>query len=208
MEGVNIFVINIIYSDNIISLNWTSLFILHRSRGSSDCGCESSLWTLWGGTAVVQHTEERIVSLWWHYVAHYAARWFCNSNLQLQFVAVQLLLIVWNSYDIWLLHCISAVKEKLDYVEAHQDLFTSSETFDIEVFHIPSVGLFIATANRDSNLGSGIYKWTDGRFERYQNISTYDAQAWQYFTVGKKVCVDFMLLWVWSKHTKIYFKNV
>ncbi|KAK7168854.1 hypothetical protein R3I93_004990 [Phoxinus phoxinus] len=78
------------------------------------------------------------------------------------------------------------VKEKLDYVEDHQDLFTSSETFDIEVFHIPSVGLFIATANRDSNLGSGIYKWTDGKFERYQNISTYDAQAWQYFTVGKK----------------------
>ncbi|KTF95363.1 hypothetical protein cypCar_00015812 [Cyprinus carpio] len=78
------------------------------------------------------------------------------------------------------------VKEKLDYVEDHQDLFTNSETFDIEVFHIPSVGLFMATANRDSNLGSGIYKWTDGRFERYQNISTYDAKAWQYFTVGKK----------------------
>ncbi|XP_065105138.1 thrombospondin-type laminin G domain and EAR repeat-containing protein [Paramisgurnus dabryanus] len=78
------------------------------------------------------------------------------------------------------------VKERLDYVEHHQDLFTISETFDIEVFQIPSVGLFIATANRDSNLGSGIYKWTDGKFERYQNISTYDAQAFQYFTVGKK----------------------
>ncbi|XP_051564788.1 thrombospondin-type laminin G domain and EAR repeat-containing protein-like [Myxocyprinus asiaticus] len=78
------------------------------------------------------------------------------------------------------------VKERLDYVEDHQELFTNSETFDIEVFQIPSVGLFIATANRDSNLGSGIYKWTDGKFERYQNISTYDAQAWQYFTVGKK----------------------
>ncbi|XP_052004952.1 thrombospondin-type laminin G domain and EAR repeat-containing protein-like [Xyrauchen texanus] len=78
------------------------------------------------------------------------------------------------------------VKERLDYVEVHQDLFTNSETFDIEVFQIPSVGLFIATANRDSSLGSGIYKWTDGKFEQYQNISTYDAQAWQYFTVGKK----------------------
>ncbi|RXN28063.1 thrombospondin-type laminin G domain and EAR repeat-containing -like protein [Labeo rohita] len=78
------------------------------------------------------------------------------------------------------------VKEKLDYVEDHQDLFTNSETFDIEVFHIPSVGLFMATANRDSIIGSGIYRWTDGRFERYQNISTYDAQALQYFTVGKK----------------------
>ncbi|TRZ00568.1 hypothetical protein DNTS_022952 [Danionella cerebrum] len=78
------------------------------------------------------------------------------------------------------------VKEKLDYVEDHQDLLTYAETFDVEVFHIPSVGLFIATANRDSSHGSGIYKWTDGRFKRYQNISTYDAQAWQYFTVGKK----------------------
>ncbi|KAA0715928.1 Thrombospondin-type laminin G domain and EAR repeat-containing protein [Triplophysa tibetana] len=78
------------------------------------------------------------------------------------------------------------VKQRLDYVEHHQDLFTNSETFDIEVFQIPSVGLFIATANRNSDLGSGIYKWMDGKFERYQNISTYDAQAWQYFTVGKK----------------------
>lgn len=81
------------------------------------------------------------------------------------------------------------MKQRLDYVEHHQDLFTNSETFDIEVFQIPSIGLFIATANRDSDLGSGIYKWMDGKFERYQNISTYDAQAWQYFTVGKKVRV-------------------
>ncbi len=99
------------------------------------------------------------------------------------------------------------MKEKLDYVEDHQDLFTNSETFDIEVFHITSVGLFMATANRDSNLGSGIYKWTDGRFERYQNISTYDAQAWQYFTVGKKVCVDYqqnMISLSYNKQTVTY----
>ncbi|KAF5891519.1 thrombospondin-type laminin G domain and EAR repeat-containing protein-like, partial [Clarias magur] len=77
-------------------------------------------------------------------------------------------------------------KEKLDYVEHHQDLFTYSETFDIEVFHLPSLGLFIATANRDSSYGSAIYRWTNGRFERFQNINTYDAQAWKFFTVGKK----------------------
>ncbi|XP_046700567.1 thrombospondin-type laminin G domain and EAR repeat-containing protein isoform X3 [Silurus meridionalis] len=77
-------------------------------------------------------------------------------------------------------------KEKLDYVEDHQDLFTNSETFDIEVFHLPSLGLFIATANRDSRYGSIIYRWTDGRFERFQNINTFDAQAWKFFTVGKK----------------------
>ncbi|KAK3569437.1 hypothetical protein QTP86_030069 [Hemibagrus guttatus] len=77
-------------------------------------------------------------------------------------------------------------KEKLDYVEDHQDIFTISETFDIEVFHLPSLGLFIATANRDSSYGSAIYRWTNGRFELFQNINTYAAQAWKFFTVGKK----------------------
>ncbi|XP_062862344.1 thrombospondin-type laminin G domain and EAR repeat-containing protein [Trichomycterus rosablanca] len=77
-------------------------------------------------------------------------------------------------------------QEKLDYVEDHQNLFTNSETFDIEVFQLPSLGLFIATANRDSGSGSSIYRWTDGRFQRYQNIDTYDAQAWKFFTVDKK----------------------
>uniref|UniRef100_A0A3B4CBB8 Thrombospondin-type laminin G domain and EAR repeats b n=1 Tax=Pygocentrus nattereri TaxID=42514 RepID=A0A3B4CBB8_PYGNA len=76
-------------------------------------------------------------------------------------------------------------KERLDYVEEHQDLFTVSETFDIEVFSIPSVGLFMATANRDQ--GSTVYRWTNSRFERYQNISTLDAQAWKFFTVGKEI---------------------
>lgn len=41
--------------------------------------------------------------------------------------------------------------ERLDYVEDYQDLYTSSETFDIEVFSIPSEGLFMAAANRSSN---------------------------------------------------------
>ncbi|XP_030643409.1 thrombospondin-type laminin G domain and EAR repeat-containing protein [Chanos chanos] len=77
-------------------------------------------------------------------------------------------------------------KKRLDYVEDYQDLFTNSETFDMEVFQIPSVGLFVAAANRDSRPGSGIYKWTDGKFKLYQNLSTYDAQAWKFFTVGKK----------------------
>ncbi|XP_061082661.1 thrombospondin-type laminin G domain and EAR repeat-containing protein-like [Conger conger] len=77
-------------------------------------------------------------------------------------------------------------KERLDYVEEHQDLYTNSQTFDAEVFHIPDVGLFVATANRDSQLGSGIYKWTDGKLESYQNISTAEAMAWKYFTVDKK----------------------
>ncbi|XP_064165813.1 thrombospondin-type laminin G domain and EAR repeat-containing protein [Anguilla rostrata] len=77
-------------------------------------------------------------------------------------------------------------KERLDYVEDYQDLYTNSETFDVEVFQIPSVGLFVATANRDSKRGSGIYKWSDGKLEPYQNISTWEAMAWKYFTVDKK----------------------
>lgn len=105
-----------------------------------------------------------------------------------------------------------AETERLDYVEDYQDLYTSSETFDIEVFSIPSEGLFLATANRflnlnplliatllcfhfnnhacfcrDSRHGSGVYKWRSGSFQLYQNISTREARAWKHFTINSKV---------------------
>lgn len=38
--------------------------------------------------------------------------------------------------------------QHLDYVEDYQDVLTSSETFDVEVFSIPGEGLFMAAANR------------------------------------------------------------
>ncbi|KAM4559500.1 thrombospondin-type laminin G domain and EAR repeat-containing protein-like [Odontesthes bonariensis] len=78
-------------------------------------------------------------------------------------------------------------KDRLDYVEDYQDLYTRSETFDIEVFSIPSEGLFMAAANRDSRLGSGIYRWTNGSFQLYQNISTQEARAWKHFTIDDKI---------------------
>ncbi|XP_076602497.1 thrombospondin-type laminin G domain and EAR repeat-containing protein-like isoform X3 [Chaetodon auriga] len=78
-------------------------------------------------------------------------------------------------------------KERLDYVEDYQDLYTSSETFDVELFSIPSEGLFMAAANRDSRPGSGIYRWRDGSFQLYQNISTQEARAWKHFTIDEKV---------------------
>ncbi|XP_045632301.1 LOW QUALITY PROTEIN: thrombospondin-type laminin G domain and EAR repeat-containing protein [Ursus americanus] len=78
-----------------------------------------------------------------------------------------------------------AAREKLDYVEEHQSLFTSSETLGIEVFAIPEAGLFVAAANRKTT--SAIYKWTDGKFASYQNIRTHQAQSWRHFTIGKKV---------------------
>ncbi|KAK5889783.1 hypothetical protein CesoFtcFv8_013370 [Champsocephalus esox] len=77
-------------------------------------------------------------------------------------------------------------QERLDYVEDHQDLYTSSETFDVEVFSIPSEGLFLAAANRDSRPGSGLYKWSNGSFVLYQNISTQEARAWKHFTIDGK----------------------
>ncbi|KAE8277781.1 Thrombospondin-type laminin G domain and EAR repeat-containing protein [Larimichthys crocea] len=77
-------------------------------------------------------------------------------------------------------------QRRLDYVEDYQDLYTSSETFDMEVFSIPSEGLFMAAANRDSRPGSGIYKWRDGSFQLYQNISTQEARAWKHFTIDDK----------------------
>ncbi|CAN0530183.1 unnamed protein product [Rangifer tarandus platyrhynchus] len=77
-----------------------------------------------------------------------------------------------------------AAKERLDYVEEHQSLFTNSETLGIEVFVIPEAGLFVATANRKTT--SAIYKWTDGKFASYQDIPTHQAQSWRHFTIGKK----------------------
>ncbi|XP_067099766.1 thrombospondin-type laminin G domain and EAR repeat-containing protein-like [Osmerus mordax] len=77
--------------------------------------------------------------------------------------------------------------ERLDYVEEHQILPTSSETYDIEVFHVAGVGLMAAMAHSSSGLGSAVYLWKHGGFQLYQNISTYGALAWRHFTMGKKV---------------------
>ncbi|XP_066222001.1 thrombospondin-type laminin G domain and EAR repeat-containing protein [Saccopteryx leptura] len=102
-----------------------------------------------------------------------------------------------------------AAKEKLDYVEEHQSLFTNSETLGIEVFVIPEAGLFIATANRKAT--SAIYKWTDGKFASYQNIRTHQAQSWRHFTIGKKIFLavanfdpnekgqEFSIIYKWSQ---------
>ncbi|KAM9851145.1 thrombospondin-type laminin G domain and EAR repeat-containing protein-like [Aulostomus maculatus] len=77
--------------------------------------------------------------------------------------------------------------ERLDYVEDYQDVYTSSETFDVELFSIPLEGLFMATANRDSRPGSGIYRWSDGSFHLHQNISTQEARAWKHFSIDGQV---------------------
>ncbi|MEJ1288095.1 thrombospondin type laminin G domain and EAR repeats [Cricetulus griseus] len=91
-------------------------------------------------------------------------------------------------------------KTKLDYVEEHQSLHTNSETLGIEVFNIPGVGLFAATANRKAR--SAIYKWTDGKFVSYQNIATHQAQSWRHFTIGKKASLyrgqEFSVIYKWS----------
>ncbi|XP_006743848.1 thrombospondin-type laminin G domain and EAR repeat-containing protein [Leptonychotes weddellii] len=107
-----------------------------------------------------------------------------------------------------------AAREKLDYVEEHQSLFTNSETLGIEVFAIPEAGLFVAAANRKTT--SAIYKWTDGKFASYQNIRTHQAQSWRHFTIGKKVFLavanfepnekgqEFSVIYKWSQ-TKLRF---
>ncbi|XP_038129273.1 thrombospondin-type laminin G domain and EAR repeat-containing protein-like [Cyprinodon tularosa] len=76
--------------------------------------------------------------------------------------------------------------KRLDYVLEHQDLITSSETHDVEVFQIQGVGLMAAMAHRSSASGSAVYLWTQLGFKLYQNISTYGALAWKHFQIGKK----------------------
>ncbi|NWR80696.1 TSEAR protein, partial [Centropus unirufus] len=112
--------------------------------------------------------------------------------------------------------CVLPVKHKLDYVEEYQNLVTNSETMGIEVFTIPKVGLFAAAANRYTPPGSAIYKWAEGKFVPYQNIPTHQAQAWKYFTIGKKIFLavanfeqndkgqEFSVIYKWS-HRKEKF---
>nr|XP_055070193.1 thrombospondin-type laminin G domain and EAR repeat-containing protein [Misgurnus anguillicaudatus] len=84
-------------------------------------------------------------------------------------------------------HSMFQEKNRLDYVDDYQDLYTSSETLDIELFQIPSVGLFAAMAHRATKPGSAIYRWDGRHFQLYQNISTFKAQAWKQFTIGGKI---------------------
>uniref|UniRef100_A0A3P9HIB4 Thrombospondin type laminin G domain and EAR repeats n=1 Tax=Oryzias latipes TaxID=8090 RepID=A0A3P9HIB4_ORYLA len=98
-------------------------------------------------------------------------------------------------------------KERLDYVEDYQDLYTRSKTLDIEVFSIPSEGLFMAaplTCINKSEHGdhkrmftelasfdlmepelSVIYRWNKRRrrFVRYQALETHGAQDWEAFQI-------------------------
>ncbi|XP_058478466.1 thrombospondin-type laminin G domain and EAR repeat-containing protein-like [Solea solea] len=108
-------------------------------------------------------------------------------------------------------------KERLDYIEDYQDLYTSSETFDVEVFSVPSEGLFMAAANRDSLSGSGLYKWTGGSFQLHQNISTQEARAWRHFTIDKKIFLvvansreaepEFSVIYRWSRRQRRFLRH-
>ncbi|XP_012665781.1 thrombospondin-type laminin G domain and EAR repeat-containing protein [Otolemur garnettii] len=107
-----------------------------------------------------------------------------------------------------------AARERLDYVQQHQDLLTSSETLGIELFRIPGAGLFLATANRRAT--SAIYKWTEGEFASYQSLPTHQAQSWRHFTIGKRIFLavanfepnekgqEFSVIYKWS-HRKLKF---
>ncbi|TKC41373.1 hypothetical protein EI555_013712, partial [Monodon monoceros] len=92
----------------------------------------------------------------------------------------------------WVSVSLSQAKERLEYVEEHQSLFTNSETLGIEVFVIPGAGLFIflAVANFEPNEKgqefSVIYKWSQRRrrFTPYQRVLTHGARDWEAFEVS------------------------
>ncbi|XP_068457620.1 thrombospondin-type laminin G domain and EAR repeat-containing protein-like isoform X2 [Clinocottus analis] len=108
-------------------------------------------------------------------------------------------------------------QERLDYVEDYQDLYTSSETFDVEVFSIPSEGLFMAAANRDARPGSGIYRWRNGSFQLHQNISTQEARAWKHFTIGEQIFLvvansmeaepELSVIYRWNKRRQRFLRH-
>uniref|UniRef100_A0A8C2WPE5 Thrombospondin type laminin G domain and EAR repeats n=1 Tax=Cyclopterus lumpus TaxID=8103 RepID=A0A8C2WPE5_CYCLU len=108
--------------------------------------------------------------------------------------------------------------KRLDYVLEHQVLTTSSETHDVEVFHVAGMGLMAAMAHRSAS-GSAVYLWNNTGFQLYQNISTYGALAWRHFSMGKKIFLvvsnsdggpdkrkesetDISVIYKWSKRSK------
>ncbi|XP_059908630.1 thrombospondin-type laminin G domain and EAR repeat-containing protein [Gadus macrocephalus] len=111
--------------------------------------------------------------------------------------------------------------KRLDYVVERQVLTTSSETYDIEVFQMPGMGLMAAMAHRSTSSGSGVYLWSQSGFQLYQSISTYGALSWRYFTLGEKAFLvvsnsggwsqelaeeeakeEFSIIYKWSKKRK------
>uniref|UniRef100_A0A8C4ZCB0 Thrombospondin type laminin G domain and EAR repeats n=1 Tax=Gadus morhua TaxID=8049 RepID=A0A8C4ZCB0_GADMO len=97
--------------------------------------------------------------------------------------------------------------KRLDYVVERQVLTTSSETYDIEVFQMPGMGLMAAMAHRSTSSGSGVYLWSQSGFQLYQSISTYGALSWRYFTLGEKLAEEeakeeFSIIYKWSKKRK------
>ncbi|XP_040055648.2 thrombospondin-type laminin G domain and EAR repeat-containing protein isoform X1 [Gasterosteus aculeatus] len=112
--------------------------------------------------------------------------------------------------------------KRLDYVLEHQVLTTSSETHDVEVFHIAGMGLMAAMAHRSTS-GSAVYLWSKTGFRLYQNISTYGALAWRHFSMGKKIFLvvsnsvggpdkrkrsetDTSVIYKWSKRRKRFVR--
>ncbi|XP_013394951.1 thrombospondin-type laminin G domain and EAR repeat-containing protein [Lingula anatina] len=81
-------------------------------------------------------------------------------------------------------------QKRLDYLEQYQNIITTTPAIDVEVFRIQEEGLFMAMANYDSQVmskqPSTIYKWTDGKFSQYQNLTTLGAQNWEHFVIDRK----------------------
>jgi len=81
---------------------------------------------------------------------------------------------------------------QMDYIIWHQDLVTSAPVSDLEVFHIPDEGLFLAAAAVDLHeptrkQQSTVFKWDKDHFTVYQSLYTLAAYCWKHFTIGKRV---------------------
>ncbi|KAM3870975.1 thrombospondin-type laminin G domain and EAR repeat-containing protein [Diretmus argenteus] len=113
--------------------------------------------------------------------------------------------------------------KRLDYVLEDQVLTTSSETYDVEVFQVPGMGLMAAMAHRSTASGSAVYLWSHTGFQLYQNISTYGALAWRHFNMGKRMFLvvsnsgggpdehaeresekELSVIYKWSKRRKLF----
>jgi len=81
---------------------------------------------------------------------------------------------------------------RMDYILWHQDLVTSAPVSDLELFHVPDEGLFLAAAALDHHeprrkQQSTLFKWNADHFTVYQSLYTLGAYCWEHFLIGKRV---------------------
>ncbi|XP_014663788.1 PREDICTED: thrombospondin-type laminin G domain and EAR repeat-containing protein-like [Priapulus caudatus] len=113
--------------------------------------------------------------------------------------------------------------EEMDYIDVYQEIRTPSPCSDAEVFTLPDQGTFLMLAcessKDDAEQASPLYKWEKGEFVYYQNITTFGAQSWKFFSIDEELYLavanrgqksqvkSICTIYRWSANHKLFFQQ-